>query len=59
MSLYKSVTDVSGLDRLARAFYNYILVARDNAGNAMPAMAQRWRSPYFAGDPAVTADSNA
>jgi formylglycine-generating enzyme required for sulfatase activity/fibronectin type 3 domain-containing protein len=34
--------------------YNYLLVAHDTAGNEVIGMVQRWRSPYLAGDPAVS-----
>jgi hypothetical protein len=34
--------------------YNYILVAQDAAGSQVTGVAQRWRSPYFAGGPAVS-----
>ncbi len=42
-----------GTDFSPEALYNYLIVAVDMEGNAMPAMIQRFRSPYFAGDPPV------
>lgn len=45
----------SGAEFSEMQIYRYILVAVDGDGNAIPGYIQRYRSPYFAGDPATGA----